>query len=140
MPNWCLNTLTVVGNDADLDLLLTTDRDPAPQTPGTGTGEPRPFSLERLLPTPAALLESGAWYEWRMEHWGTKWDLEDARVERAPGRVTVVSLSAWGPPLVAFQALSARHPALRFAVSYEEPLVELSGVAAFSAGACLYDR
>lgn len=135
MPSWCLNTLTVEGPDERLDALLTAAHDPAP----AGRSGECPFSLERLLPTPPGLLEGGgeAWYHWRLEHWGTKWDLEQVRVEREPGRTVVTCLSAYPPPLLALQSLSGRYPALRFAVAYEEPCVGFTGEVSFQAGECL---
>ena len=48
----------------------------------------------------------GAWYEWRNENWGTKWDvceveIETARTEMSPDKRTLEfrCWTAWAPPI-----------------------------------------
>jgi len=65
MPNWCQNTLEIRG-----------DKDAILRFIEAAKNDEQPISLERLLPTPEDLVEDDGWYDWRVEHWGTKWDLD----------------------------------------------------------------
>ena len=51
---------------------------------------------------------ASTWYEWRIRHWGTKWDaygFEDAPL-RQDGQITF--LTAWSPPHPVMQRLTAQ--------------------------------
>ena len=46
------------------------------------------------------------WYEWRIENWGTKWDIYDSTCARIDANALVLSfLSAWSPPIGVFHKL-----------------------------------
>jgi len=38
------------------------------------------------------------WYEWRLEHWGTKWDIRCESVEVTDDMLIVKFDTAWSPP------------------------------------------
>lgn len=64
-----------------------------------------------------AVAETGypSWYEWRCEHWGTKWDATDCEIlNEADGLVVFQFDTAWGPPLVALGHLSKLFPNTEF--------------------------
>ncbi len=140
MPNWCHNHITITGPDPVLDELLAAGSQQAseqaskqPQEPASDfkssdfkSSDPS-FSLEALIPTPTTLLDGEGWYDWRIDHWGTKWDLSDVELVREPGQVWLHCLSPWGPPLPALLAISRRYPALKLHIHYEEPMMELAG-------------
>lgn len=59
------------------------------------------------------------WYEWRCEHWGTKWDTYDhdpSATEMGPGWFRTRFQTAWSPPGPAILAASSQHPTLTFHV------------------------
>ena len=91
----------------------------------------QPLSFETIAPTPAELLKQG-WYEWRIEHWGTKWDAEfedvtePLRVRRT--RATYVFLTAWGPPVEWLRPASEAFPELTFRLDYVDGSGAYSGV------------
>lgn len=67
------------------------------------------------------------WYNWRLEHWGTKWGaydglpLEECTAPSGKRKVKLSFSSAWSPlgdPI--WHALAARFPTLRFTVHYYE--------------------
>lgn len=89
MPNHVTNHLTVKGDSSHLQAIF---------PPG------KPFSFSHTLPEP--VLKETSWYEWRLTHWGTKWDAYD--VEKTPeggsenkekeNETNVTFRTAWTPP------------------------------------------
>lgn len=62
-----------------------------------------------------------SWYNWRMEHWGTKWELYDFNdVALEPGTCDIQFSSAWNPPIPIIKALSEQYPDLQFGLVYCE--------------------
>ena len=46
------------------------------------------------------------WYDWRLEHWGTKWGIYNATCERMDANTLVLSFdTAWSPPIPVFDKL-----------------------------------
>ena len=56
-----------------------------------------------------ALKETGypSWYEWAIEHWGTKWN---AYCVKRVAPTQIIFQTAWSPPLPVLRALAQRHP------------------------------
>ena len=115
MPNWCENKMTVVGKPDDVKAFYERYAD-----------EGTKLSLNRITPRPQELDD---WYQWSVDNWGTKWDVEaDGEVAESDwmhdvpaSQVQYSFESAWGPPLEAVKTLIARHPELVFAIFYNEP-------------------
>jgi hypothetical protein len=118
MPNWCSNTLTISGPSADLVALGNTVVDQGKTD----------LSLEKINATPPEMLtdEKAGWYEWRNEHWGTKWDVEATLTEFDHLYVYNFN-SAWGPPESAIATLAACFPTLTFHLAYDEPGMDFGG-------------
>jgi len=134
MPNWCINKLTITHDDKSmLDKFEKAYRDdwtietflPTPRDPGDPTqliGEGRSFSDKDNVNT--------CWYLWRLQNWGTKWDigckdgygLEPTRVDN---ELSITFDSAWSPPLGFYERLVV----LGFDVqaSYFEPGMGFAG-------------
>ena len=110
MSDLCRNRLTVGGDTQELAAFVE-----QVQT------DEQPLSFETIAPTPEDLLKEG-WYEWRIEHWGTKWDAEfedvtePLRVRRT--RATYVFLTVFGPPVAWIERASEAFPALTFRLDY----------------------
>jgi hypothetical protein len=126
VTTYCQNRLTVSGPGEELQSFVE-----RVQT------EEQPLSFETLAPTPAELLKHG-WYEWRIEHWGTKWDAEfedvtePLRVRRT--RATYVFLTAWAPPVEWLQPASEAYPDLTFRLDYVDQGGSYSGVREVKSG------
>ena len=61
---------------------------------------------QSLIPMPPEEEIASGWYDWRLEHWGTKWDIYDAHCERAgENQLNISFLSAWSPPDRVFHKL-----------------------------------
>jgi hypothetical protein len=96
MPNWCNNHLTISHDDAAMIQKLV-DNPTAP--------------LQAVLPMPETLAPdkdtTANWYDWRIENWGTKWDVELEHVATSnEGKTLATSFgSAWSPPIEAYEKL-----------------------------------
>ena len=135
MPNWCINKLTITHDDKSmLDKFEKAYRDdwtietflPTPRDPGDPTklmGEGSSYSENDNVNT--------SWYLWRLQNWGTKWDigcndgygLEPTRVDN---ELSITFDSAWSPPLGFYERLVV----LGFDVqaSYFEPGMSFAGI------------
>ncbi len=89
MPNWCENVVTF------------THKDPT-QIERLATAFNQGKLFGEFFPCPPELLEGSGWYQWCVENWGTKWDINtDDSVEYHPGdtAIAVNFDTAWAPPI-----------------------------------------
>jgi len=100
MPNWCSNRLTVSHSDPA-----------AIQRIQTAFNEKR--LLNEFVPQPDPAIEANLdWYFWRLENWGTKWDVggDDFVIEGYTQDKNHCLLlyfdSAWSPPLKVYEAMA----------------------------------
>ncbi len=96
MPNWCNNTLTLTHVE-----------------PSMIERAKRAFQDDKLLnefiPVPSELLKGDGWYDYRVNNWGTKWDvgLGQGQINMDKEHTLGVSFfSAWSPPIAAYEKLS----------------------------------
>jgi hypothetical protein len=141
MPNWCSNELTLEHDDPTMiDIAVK----------GFEEGK----LLHTFVPVPEELLDDRtgsfggedadekdalrrslkekygyeSWYDWRLAHWGTKWDVggTDGYVERKSENKAAFSFdSAWSPPVDAYAALEEL--GFRVTAYYFEPGVGFAG-------------
>jgi hypothetical protein len=109
MPNWCGNTLTITGNKASI-------RKFREMAVGDGTE----LSLNNFIPTPTDMLSSDGWYGWRLENWGTKWDVDASVIEEDENHIDYRFDSAWSPPIEWLGEVSKQFPDLYFKLVYRE--------------------
>lgn len=86
MPNWCNNSLTLKHDKEKIDLLEKQLRE-------------SDVFFQHLRPRPAD--QDTNWYEWNVENWGTKWDVNvnEGYLERIDDNTLLLSFdSAWSPP------------------------------------------
>lgn len=132
MPNWCSNVLTIRSHDPELlqkycdafteGKLLAALR-PEPDYPGY---------LNKEV-TPAGMPD---WWNWRVDKWGTKWDVghEDYFVAEE-GEVRFEFDSAWSPPIQAVMYAAELHE-FEFELVYFEPGMGFGGVATEDGDEC----
>ena len=61
---------------------------------------------QTLIPMDEALLDEG-WYHWRLENWGTKWDIYDTHCTRVDANTLVLNFyTAWSPPFHIYDKLT----------------------------------
>ena len=130
MPNWCNNSFSITGNIESIKDLWDTA-----QTADNGS-----FGLlNAIMPMPVELegttapSESGDnWYNWRVNNWGTKWDVTDEGLEfidHGDGTASISGWfdSAWAPPIGAYEQLAADFDSCVIECSYYEPGMDFGG-------------
>ncbi|HPR34099.1 MAG TPA: hypothetical protein PKY64_00365 [Anaerolineaceae bacterium] len=147
MPNWCLNEIKIHGTKEDIDAFeqyLSKSK--------------IPFDFNLFLPYPEEfkvlddayaeakaagvpynkLPKSGyeqGGYDWCVWEWGTKWNLQDASVERRGDEDLSGDFNtAWAPPLGVIQAMSAMFPNLTITINYSEDNMGFQGFASYQNG------
>ena len=137
MPNWCENKVYVYGPTEDVDAFFNKCYD----------NVSRDFQmLEMHLPTPESTVdesgnETSAWYQWRIDNWGSKWEFKIGRLLQYEGDtntgMTTLGFygdTPWGPPLFGLESISAMYPKLMFYIEYEEPGMGFAGYSQFVNG------
>lgn len=129
MPNWCLNKATITHDDPAkltelvdaykrgklMEHYLPTPRDPNDPTKLIGEGKQ---------------VELGGfdWYNFRLNKWGTKWDIggKDAFYDDTPEGLVLSFDTAWSPPIEFYSFLKDEH-GFDIRASYFEPGMEFCG-------------
>lgn len=65
------------------------------------------------------------WYDWRIEHWGTKWDAYDCQGN--PNEGILVFSTAWNPPDEIVKAICEKYPDSDLDWFYEEEGMQFAG-------------
>ena len=128
MPNWCENTLTIKASTSnamkDYNRLESLFEDSLKIDKDTGYVD---NLFNSIIPMPKELLGTEApkekpnWYNWRLEHWGTKWDVS-GYLEYSDRDMLEYSFdSAWSPPSSFIEKVSKDFPLLRLRLKYDEP-------------------
>lgn len=135
MPNWCTNRVNVSGEPEDVKKLIALVR---------GEGAEGQFFLNSIIPMPVELEDTKApttdsaapvidgytnWYDWRINNWGTKWEVGEVDYYDADdeGYVQWEFCTAWGPPEGACNRLRELFPDVSISWFYDEPGCELAG-------------
>jgi hypothetical protein len=137
MPNWCENRVEVHGYDSEDQLkafkeLVISD----------GSN----FNFNKILPMPDALEDTTKgsshvpseeliekhgydnWYDWRIDNWGTKWELaEDVQVSDDGEYIKYDFETAWAPPEGIYHAIKEKFPDLEVTWFYDEPGMQFAG-------------
>ena len=101
MPNWCNNTITLTGPKEKITAIYNKAKEDN-------------ALLQQLKPMPAELEDTTKgsngdafnWYDWRVENWGTKWDVDvEDNLELSDDGTTITGWfdSAWAPPIHAYE-------------------------------------
>ena len=140
MPNWCENELTVSGDKAEIRKLKTKARDRDTDL-SLNNLYPMPEELRKTEPLPdkpkkALVKKYGAdhWYYWRINNWGTKWDVTAELTNETDESLLYGFCSAWSPPISWLKKVSRDYPKLSFRLKYDEPGMGLIGVVVMEKG------
>src|SRR5690349_18274078 len=144
MPNWCDCELTVRGRSDELKAFRNRVRS---EERDDRTGNPYPLDFNGHVPEPPGLERDEvvynrfpAWYEWRMEHWGTKWNAMYSREPRGSfksGELVYRFATAYSPPSPWLDVVAAEHPKLYFELEFEIELGWGSGLLRWRRGKAL---
>lgn len=150
MPNWCSNELVVLSKDETKVKKLY-------EIFVVKSGEEGVF--DKILPTPKELLEAGSpimdsekaeefkklygdvdWYWWRVNNWGTKWDIKEVNSEHevySNGDLWMFNCffdTAWSPPEQIIRKISEIYQDVYFHMEYKEEGMGFQGYASFLNG------
>jgi hypothetical protein len=125
MPNWNENKLSIMDCSPELESYL----------------KENGLSFNKIKPTPPELLEGNGWYDWRLQNWGTKWDLSEEEQRDVADQLISESadfqatfMTANSPPIEAIAALSEMFPHDQFTLDYFESGCWFAGTAIISQG------
>jgi len=149
MPNWCENYARItVPNKQEADILMavfddrkeTYEQYRKDYVSGTNGlpyfGEEPMGLLGYILPMPKTFEEDTTphqnvpdWYTWRVNNWGTKWEVGEVDYYDADddGYVQWEFCTAWGPPEGACEELRKLFPDVSISWFYDEPGCEIAG-------------
>jgi len=73
------------------------------------------------------------WYGWRVNNWGTKWEISGAHIDddTEEDSVTFSFSTAWGPCVEAFHTWAANDGRVQFTLDYWEPGMGFVGTVSF---------
>jgi len=61
---------------------------------------------QTIIPMDEKLLDGNDWYDWRIDNWGTKWEIYDANCDLMDANTLVLYFyTAWSPPFKVFDKL-----------------------------------
>lgn len=131
MPNWCNNSIEIVGPREKIRALWAQAQKDQEQGGGLLRGlrpEPEYGDEEDNQTMPN-------WWNWRVENWGTKWEIsneglefeedQDGNFDNGTGKPYARIIgwfdSAWAPPVDACAFYSDANPDVRITLDYHEP-------------------
>ena len=133
MPNWCNNTITLTGpkekitaiyEKAKEDNALLQQLYPMPtQLEGTTSPAPKEGKVQPLVDG------HDNWYDWRVENWGTKWDVDMDGLELSDDGTTITGWfdSAWAPPIHAYETFLTENEDCSISSLYYEGGMDFAG-------------
>jgi len=77
--------------------------------------------LQHMVPMPQEYLSDDSWYSWRLDKWGTKWDVGEVDADLDGDRLTINFDSAWGPPTEAYEGYVEDNEDMTIEATYYEP-------------------
>jgi hypothetical protein len=134
MPNWCNNSLTLSGPKDKVKAIF--DKAKAEDA-----------LLQQLDPMPKELegttspSDGDNWYDWRINNWQTKWDVDVEHLEfREDGDVGIIEGwfdSAWSPPIGAYETFLAKNEDCSIKSYYYEGGMDFGGLYEDGADDCI---
>ena len=116
MPNWCENRVYIEASPAEIEAIIMAIQ-----------SDDDKGLLNYLHPEPdhgpEIEGEMPHWWNWRIENWGTKWEVnaEITSHSVSDGWINLAFDSAWSPPIEAFYFWEAQSPETRnFNIKYVE--------------------
>lgn len=125
MPNWCNNSINIVGPTSKIkDLWARANTSVGFQL--LNAMVPQPEDLSDDPEYDRALSATPDWYSWRVRNWGTKWDINDEGLgyEEYPDDTAAITGwfdSAWAPPVEAIRTYLQANDDVIIELDYHEP-------------------
>ena len=133
MPNWCNNTITLTGpkekitaiyEKAKEDNALLQQLYPMPEAlEGTTSPAPKEGKVQPLVDG------HDNWYDWRVDNWSTKWDVDMDGLELSDDGTTISGWfdSAWAPPIGAYEHFLTENEDCSISSLYYEGGMDFAG-------------
>lgn len=128
MPNWCMNRVDFYSKDkeaiAEIKAIFRKDK------PFTTI---RPEPDWKNLPDESGKVPANddRWWDWRIEHWGTKWDISSEDIDGLddddPECFYISFDTAWAPPRGIYEALVDQYEDVHITWFYDEPGMQFAG-------------
>jgi hypothetical protein len=125
MPNWCNNELRIRSADPAI-LARYRSAIEGGRLLRECCPEPETDAYRESLGAPGA---SPEWREWRIENWGTKWEIpadDMTEIVETADEIRVGFASAWSPPIDALR-FAAERDGFSFVLFYDEPGMGFAG-------------
>lgn len=157
MPNWCSNTIDVIGDPNNMKEFKIFVRKAKLEDINT---KEREF-FNNLVPMPKKLLDTESrsgidgefksamqgnkkkrysnWYNWRLAHWGTKWDVEPNVYFVEDNHIQMWYDTAWSPANDFWATVTKKFPSLTIKIRYYEEGHGYIGETHFYNGECTKD-
>lgn len=152
MPNWCENVVNIYGDNEDLQKFrkecFSKNEEGSeyldfakvmPEPDYETTPVPKTFpqihadfakteeEKQVALKNEPTIREDASW-DWRVQNWGTKWNLSDMEdFTNDDCNTEMIFYTAWAPPHGIYDALVKKYPDLTISWFYHEPGVEMAG-------------
>jgi len=121
MPNWCEDCLEVIGDENEIKRFCETGLTTVVNKDGEIEQE---WSLLPYYPYP-----DGKWdYDWCVDNWGTKWDVDEPIHECNGESFWVTFNTAWAPPVNWLKKVQQDYPLLKFKLLYIEQGMQFCGI------------
>lgn len=105
MPNWCSNSIDIIGDRNALEYIQSTQFD---------------FSILRPIP------DNVDWYDNHVNHWGTKWTPIDVECKLNDEMLHIECRTAWSPPVALIRYLSQKYE-LQITMNFTGEMYEYIG-------------
>ena len=141
MPNWCNNTVEIYHEDAAMierarkafnDAKFLNEFIPVPECllrEGSAShGGPNADEYDRIRAENKEQTGYESWYDYCVNHWGTKWDVggDGYEAQDIEGGLMLTFDSAWAPPCAAYEKLIDL--GFRIRAMYYEPGMAFAGI------------
>jgi hypothetical protein len=121
MPNHCYSHLEITGEPKLLNKFM--KQVEVTESEATSHLSATKFSLNKVIPMPEELHNGDGWYDWRVAHWGTKWDLCDLEPNDFSwenGYIYYDFWTAWSPIEPILEKLTNEYPELTFSLKFSD--------------------
>ena len=146
MHNWCHNRVTAYGNEDKIEEVKKifesktpfNDIFPMPDFKTIPNEKGELPKLEQMKNPDGSILwetynfpdgrNDDRWYDWRLQHWDTKWEASEVEIELDDSEILRVEFdTAWSPPEGVMEKLREKFPDVSFQCFYDEPGCESAG-------------
>ena len=145
MPNYCNNNIVITGPNSVIDKIekiANGDKGdllqyffPMPKELNDTVAGPEPKTKKEKLEKRRLQVEYGAsnWYDWRVENWGTKWDIMEfyninrKEIGEDESEISLGFDTAWAPALGAYERFIDENSNCSLKAYYYEPGCDFMG-------------